>query len=119
MDSRKYKWFVLIIMSVSELMVMSLWFSASTIAPELESIWGISGSGTLIVTLMVQIGFVLGALISATLGLADKINPRKLFTFSAIMSAIFTLLFVLLYKYFLIEMVLMLSTGIMMAVFIL
>ncbi|ARD84748.1 MFS transporter [Ferroplasma acidiphilum] len=115
MEAKKYKWFVLIIMSVSELMVMSLWFSASTIAPELEPVWGISGLGTLIVTLMVQIGFVLGALISATLGLADKVNPRKLFTFSSIMSAIFTLLFVLLYRHFLIEMVLMLSTGIMMA----
>ncbi len=115
MAVKEYKWFVLIIMSISELMVMSLWFSASTIAPELEIVWGISGSGTLIVTLMVQIGFVLGALISATLGLADKVNPRKLFTFSAIMSAIFTLLFVILYRHFLIEMVLMLSTGIMMA----
>jgi len=66
---------------------------------------------------MVQIDFVSGTLISATLGLADKINPRKLFTFSAIISAIFTLLFILLYKYFLIEMILMLSTGIMRGIY--
>ena len=112
---KEYKWIALIIMSISELMVMSLWFSASAVAPELASIWGISGIGTLIVTLMVQFGFVAGALISASLGLADKINPRKLFAFSALMSALFTVMFVFLYHYFFIEMVLMLLTGIMMA----
>lgn len=112
---KEYKWVALIIMSISELMVMSLWFSASAIAPELAIIWGISGIGTLIVTLMVQFGFVAGALISASLGLADKINPRKLFAFSAIMSALFTVMFVFLYHYFFIEIILMLLTGIMMA----
>jgi MFS family permease len=112
---KEYKWIALIIMSISELMVMSLWFSASAVAPELASIWGISGIGTLIVTLMVQFGFVAGALISASLGLADKINPRKLFAFSALMSALFTVMFVFLYHYFFIEMILMLLTGIMMA----
>ena len=94
---KEYKWIALIIMSISELMVMSLWFSASAVAPEIASIWGISGIGTLIVTLMVQFGFVAGALISASLGLADKINPRKLFAFSALMSALFTVMFVFLY----------------------
>ena len=112
---KEYKWVALIIMSISELMVMSLWFSASAIAPELAIIWGISGIGTLIVTLMVQFGFVAGALISASLGLADKINPRKLFAFSAIMSALYTVMFVFLYHYFFIEIILMLLTGIMMA----
>ena len=112
---KEYKWPALIIMSISELMVMSLWFSASAIAPELAGIWGISGVGTLLVTLMVQFGFVTGALISASLGLADKINPRKLFAFSATMSSLFTIMFVFLYHYFFIEMVLMLLTGIMMA----
>ncbi len=112
---KDYKWIALIIMSISELMVMSLWFSASAVAPELATIWGISGIGTLIVTLMVQFGFVAGALISASLGLADKINPRKLFAFSALMSALFTVMFVFLYHYFFIEMILMLLTGIMMA----
>ena len=112
---KDYKWIALIIMSISELMVMSLWFSASAVAPELATIWGISGIGTLIVTLMVQFGFVAGALISASLGLADKMNPRKLFAFSALMSALFTVMFVFLYHYFFIEMILMLLTGIMMA----
>ncbi len=112
---KEYKWVALIIMSISELMVMSLWFSASAIAPELAIIWGVSGIGTLIVTLMVQFGFVGGALISASLGLADKINPRKLFAFSALMSAIFTVMFVFLYHHFFVELILMLLTGIMMA----
>ncbi len=115
MIAKEYKWVALIIMSISELMVMSLWFSASAIAPELAGIWGISGIGTLIVTLMVQFGFVAGALISASLGLADKINPRKLFAFSATMGSLFTVMFVFLYHYFFIEMILMLLTGIMMA----
>jgi MFS family permease len=112
---KDYKWVALIIMSISELMVMSLWFSASAIAPELATIWGVSGIGTLIVTMMVQFGFVGGALISASLGLADKINPRKLFAFSAFMSAVFTVLFVFLYHSFFVELILMFLTGIMMA----
>ena len=37
---KDYKWIALIIMSISELMVMSLWFSASAVAPELATIWG-------------------------------------------------------------------------------
>ncbi|HII82873.1 MAG TPA: MFS transporter, partial [Ferroplasma sp.] len=68
--NESYKWFVLIVMAVSELMVMSLWFSASAIAPELAPTWGVSGAGTLLITMMVQFGFVFGALISATIGLA-------------------------------------------------
>ncbi len=115
MNVKEYKWVALVIMSVSELMVMSLWFSASAIAPELATIWNISGIATLIVTLMVQFGFVAGALISASLGLADKINPRKLFSISATISAVLTIMFVFLYHYFFIEMILMLLTGVMMA----
>jgi MFS family permease len=102
-------------MSVSELMVMSLWFSASAVAPELAPIWGVSGASTLLVTMMVQFGFVLGAIISATIGLADKIDPKVLFTVSGVLSAIFNILFVFLYHYFLIEMLLMLLIGVSMA----
>jgi sugar phosphate permease len=113
--NESYKWFVLIVMSISELMVMSLWFSASAIAPELAPIWGVSGAGTLLITMMVQFGFVFGALISATIGLADKIEPRLLFTISGIFSATLNIFFVFLYHYFIIEMVLMLLIGVSMA----
>ncbi len=110
-----YKWFVLIIMSISELMVMSLWFSASVVASDLAPLWGIHGLGTLIITMMVQFGFVVGSLISASIGLADRVNPRFLFSISAFSSGAFNLLFVLMYQHFMVEIILMFLTGIMMA----
>ncbi|WP_337860651.1 MFS transporter [Ferroplasma sp.] len=109
------KWVILIIMSISELMVMSLWFSASAIAPQLAVTWKIRGADVIVVTLMVQIGFVFGSLLSASIGLADLINPRYLFTLSAILSAFMNILFVVMYHYFVIELILMFLTGALMA----
>ena len=46
-------------------------------------------------TLMVQIGFVVGALLSAVLNLADIVPSRKLFLYSAVAGALANLSLVL------------------------
>ena len=63
---------------------MSLWFSASAVAPQLREIWELTTSQEAALTLVVQLGFVFGALISALLNLADTIPSRRLFLFSAL-----------------------------------
>ncbi|WP_245902856.1 MFS transporter [Salinigranum rubrum] len=81
------KWQALAVLAVAELFAMSLWFSASAVAPELASAWGLSPTQTGLLTSAVQVGFVVGALLSAVLTLSDTVQPRYLFTASAFAGA--------------------------------
>lgn len=65
---------------------MSLWFSASAVAPLLVAEWGLSGPQPLL-TMSVQLGFVVGALLSALLNLADRLSVRALFVGCALLGA--------------------------------
>jgi MFS family permease len=62
---------------------MSLWFSASAVAPAVEHEWNLTGSQTGWLTLGVQLGFVAGTLVSALLNLPDVLSARRLFAVSA------------------------------------
>lgn len=86
------KWRTLALLSVAELLGMSVWFSASAVVPVLTDEWSLSGSGQAWLTMSVQIGFVLGALGSAVLNLADRVPARKLFAVSALLAALATVL---------------------------
>ncbi|MFB6154313.1 MAG: MFS transporter [Haloferacaceae archaeon] len=66
---------------------MSLWFSATAVAPELAAQWGLSPAETAWLTTSVQLGFVAGALLSAALTLSDVVRPRYLFAGSAVLGA--------------------------------
>ncbi|RIV18015.1 MFS transporter [Alicyclobacillaceae bacterium I2511] len=70
------KWIALFWITLAELFVMSVWFSASAVIPALAQAWHIKGSSIVWLTSAVQLGFVLGALTSATFGLPDRIRPR-------------------------------------------
>src|SRR5438105_11903542 len=82
------RWRALVILGAAELLGMSLWFSASAVAPALRAEWHLSESATSWLTLAVQLGFVAGTLLSALLNLPDIISSRHLFTASAIAAAI-------------------------------
>ncbi len=71
----------------SQLLVLTLWFSASAVTPQLESDWGLTSGEAVGLTIAVQIGFVVGALASALLSIADVVPARRLFVFSAIAGA--------------------------------
>ncbi len=62
---------------------MSLWLSASAVVPQLSAEWGLGHAQRSWMTMSVQIGFVLGALLSALLNLPDRISSRYLFSVSA------------------------------------
>ncbi len=83
------KWRNLILLSIAELLAMTLWFSASAVLPQLSVEWGLSEGQRSWMTMSVQIGFVVGALLSAVLNLADRIPARLLFAGSALAGAAF------------------------------
>jgi MFS family permease len=80
---------VILGVAAAELLTMSLWFSATATIPELTRGWSISTGTAAWLTMSVQLGFVVGALISATLNLADRVPVRKLFAACAGAGAVF------------------------------
>ncbi|MFJ8925578.1 nitrate/nitrite transporter [Streptomyces sp. NPDC102364] len=78
----------LAVVAVSTLLSMSVWFSASFVLPQLKEEWGLSpGSGALL-TVAVQLGFVVGAVSSAMSGLADRVANRFLMCGGAVGAAV-------------------------------
>ena len=73
--------------AASQLLALSLWFSASAVAPQLRDIWQLTTGEEAGLTLAVQVGFVFGALASSLLNLADIVPSRRLFIISAICGA--------------------------------
>jgi MFS family permease len=83
------KWRSLSLLMVAEIAAMSLWFMSAAILPDLTRDFALTGAAQAALSSAVQIGFVVGALSSALLGLADRIDPRRLFAASAILAALF------------------------------
>lgn len=76
-------------LALAELLAMSLWFSASAVLPQLSEAWALTAAQASWLTMSVQLGFVVGALLSAVLTLADRIPARLLFAVSALAGALF------------------------------
>jgi len=81
---------ILTVLALAELLAMTLWFSASAVGPELAAAWGLTAAETAWLTNAVQLGFVVGALLSAALTLLDVVAPRHLFAVSSLASALAT-----------------------------
>lgn len=77
----------LVAIAGSQLLVLTLWFSASAVAPQLETEWQLSSGEATGLTLAVQIGFVVGALLSGVLSIADVVPARRLFVISGVIGA--------------------------------
>jgi MFS family permease len=72
---------------VCEVLAMTLWFSASAVAPQLAVEWGLGSGQAAWMTMSVQIGFVAGALLSATFNLPDRVSTRRVFAASCLVAA--------------------------------
>ncbi|HEV8204189.1 MAG TPA: MFS transporter, partial [Pyrinomonadaceae bacterium] len=72
---------------------MSLWFSGSAVVPALSAEWHLSPSQISWIAIAVQLGFVAGTLISATLNLPDIISTRHLLAISAFLGAAVNVVF--------------------------
>ena len=75
------------LIALGQLLALSLWFSASAVAPQLQDEWTLDIGQVAGLTLMVQIGFVVGALLSALFNVADIVASRRLFFISAMAGA--------------------------------
>jgi MFS family permease len=81
------RWRILLLLSVAELLGMSLWFTASAVAPQLQALWGLSAQEVGWLTTVVQLGFVAGTAVAAVLNLADVVPARLYFAVSALLAA--------------------------------
>jgi MFS family permease len=84
----KTKWLNLTVLAVAELLALTLWFSASAVIPQLTTVWNLSSAQQSWMTMSVQLGFVVGALFSAFLNIADRISNRYLIAVSASVGAL-------------------------------
>src|SRR5437763_5089349 len=81
----------LVLLCIAELLAMSLWFSGTAVLPQLAQQWRAGLGVTSWLTLAVQLGFVMGALLSAIFNLADVFSARRVLVVSAVAAAIFNL----------------------------
>lgn len=77
----------LVVLATSMVLVLSTWFSASVVLPQLRLDHGLSSAATSAVVVAVQVGFGLGALCAAFLSLPDRVPPRSLASMGAVGAA--------------------------------
>jgi len=75
------------LLSLAELLGMSLWFTGTAVIPEITKIWHAGLALGSWLTIAVQIGFSLGAITFALFNIPDVFSPIKVFVFSAVLAA--------------------------------
>lgn len=81
-----------VLIVLCQLASMTLWFSASAAAATLLASHELSGQQAGLLTGAVQLGFVAGTMISAFSGLADRLDPRRLFAVASLAGGLANLL---------------------------
>ena len=81
------RWGSIAVIGLCQVAAMALWFSATAIVPALKAEGSLDSHTASLFTSAVQLGFVIGTLISAVLSLADRIDPRRFFMCSAAVAA--------------------------------
>ncbi|MBS0446449.1 MAG: MFS transporter [Proteobacteria bacterium] len=81
---------------VAQLCGTSLWFSANSAADDLRRLWGLTSGDLGWLTNAVQGGFIVGTLVFALSGLADRHAASRIFAVCSILGALFNAGFALL-----------------------
>ncbi len=76
------------ILVFAQVSALGLWFITSAILPDMLKEFAISELRQALMASSVAAGFVVGALISAMLGLADRFDPRRVFAICAFIAAL-------------------------------
>jgi MFS family permease len=87
-DRSPLRWRMLALLSLAELLGMSLWFAAAAVAPQLRALWGLDAARVGWLTNAVQLGFVAGTAVASVLNLADLVPARALFSSAATLGAL-------------------------------
>ena len=77
----------LAILIFAQIAILSLWFSSTAVLPEMAVESGVAADDLVWLSTAVPLGFAIGALIYAALGLADRYDPRGVFMLSALAGA--------------------------------
>jgi MFS family permease len=80
------RWRALALICLGVVGVMTTWFSATAIVPELVLDWGLSTSQAAWLTNAVQLGFVAGAMASSIVNLPDMVRMQTLMAVSALIA---------------------------------
>ncbi|HXH82290.1 MAG TPA: MFS transporter, partial [Candidatus Tectomicrobia bacterium] len=86
--ARDARWRQLALLSVAELLALSLWFSASAVLPALRREWGLGDAGSAGLTVAVQLGFIAGTLALALGNVPDIWPARRVMSVSAAAGAL-------------------------------
>ena len=81
------RWRALGLLSLAELLALSLWFSASAVLPALSREWALGDAGRAGLTIAVQAGFIVGTLAAALTNLPDVVPARSLMMWGALAGA--------------------------------
>lgn len=82
----------LAVLSTAIVLGMAPWFAATVVSRSMGAELGLSPSQQSWLTLAVQLGFVIGSVVSAATLLSDRLNARRLAAVSALLAAIATAL---------------------------
>jgi len=81
------KWSAIALLACCQVLVLSLWFSATAVVPVLKTDFGLGGFHASLFTSSVAIGFVIGTLVSAFFSMADRIQPKFFFASATLIAA--------------------------------
>jgi MFS family permease len=73
---------------LAEMAGMSLWFASAAVLPDMVREGAIPAARQALLSSGVQAGFVVGALIVSISGIADRLDPRRVFAASAVIAAL-------------------------------
>ncbi len=76
------------IIVIAQLLGTSLWFSANATFDDLSRAWGLGSSDVGMLTIAVQVGFIVGTMVFALSGLADRYQASRVFAVCAVIGAI-------------------------------
>ena len=78
----------LALLAIALVLAMSTWFSTAAVLGQLRDSWGLTDAEASWLTIAVQLGFVGGALVSASTNLADRLAPLRLILIGATGAAV-------------------------------
>ncbi|MBT3396338.1 MAG: MFS transporter [Alphaproteobacteria bacterium] len=87
MPQLQTKWPSVALLAICEVFALALWFSATAVIPALRAEFALGDLQASLFSSAVAVGFVTGTLISAVLGLSDRVDPRRLFMIAAFVAA--------------------------------
>ncbi|MEH7380352.1 MFS transporter [Bacillus sp. JJ1533] len=102
----------LLLLSLAMLGTMTTWFSMTAVLPTLMDIWDLNSNKVSYITIMVNLGFIVGSLVSAFINLPDRIQPHILFYWSAVLAGVSTILTALLANSLMVALIFRFITGI-------